>query len=163
MPQSLAKILVRLICSRRNGQRVIQDDIQDGLHRHIAEMLKVLESPAIFINSVEDHVHILYSPSKHVSARKLVREVKKSSAKWIKSCGPNYSEFQWQKEYDVFPVGESDVGEVVRCLQSRPVHQKRKSFQAEYRDFLKRYDLAYEQQHALGLIISPFHTQTKPG
>lgn len=74
MPQSLAKILIHLIYSTKNRERILVDDIRDELHRYTAAILKEWESPAILINSVEDHMHILYAHSKNHSPAKIVEE-----------------------------------------------------------------------------------------
>jgi putative transposase len=91
MPQSLAKLLVHLIYSTKNREAVLRNDIRDELHRYSAGILKELESPAILINSVEDHVHILYAHSKNYSPSKIVEEVKKGSSKWLKTKGLAYA------------------------------------------------------------------------
>jgi REP element-mobilizing transposase RayT len=147
MSQSLAKILIHLIYSTKNRQRLIHDDIRDELHRYTAGILKELESPAILINSVEDHIHILYTHSKNFSLSKIVEEVKRSSSKWIKTKGPGYSGFHWQTGYGVFSVSQSGVNEVVKYIQSQKEHHQRKTFQEEYREFLKRYEVAYDERY----------------
>jgi len=95
MPQSLAKILVHLIYSTKNREPFLLDDTRDELHRYSAGILKELESPAILINSVQDHIHLLYSQSKNYSLIKIVEEVKKGSSKWLKTKGPSYAGFHW--------------------------------------------------------------------
>ena len=87
MSQSLAKNLIHLIYSTKNREPVLTENIRDELHRYSAGILKEWESPAILINSVEDHVHLLYSQSKNHSLSKIVEEVKKGSSKWIKTQG----------------------------------------------------------------------------
>jgi len=147
MSQSLAKILLHLIYSTKNRERTIRDDIRAELHRYTAGILKELESPAILINSVEDHVHILYAHSKNLSLSKVVEEVKKGSSKWIKTKGTEYSGFHWQAGYGVFSVSQSGVIDVVQYIQSQKEHHHRKTFQEKYREFLKRYEVAYGERY----------------
>ena len=147
MSQSLAKILIHLIYSTKNRERIIHDDIRDELHRYTAGILKELESPAILINSVEDHVHILYLHSKNLPATEIVEEVKKGSSKWIKTKGPNYAGFHWQAGYGVFSVSQSGVTEVVKYIQSQNAHHQRKTFQEEYREFLNHYEIPYDERY----------------
>ena len=58
----------------------MKDDFRDELHRYTASILKEWDSPAILINSVEDHIHILFSLSKNHAMSKIVEEVKKGSS-----------------------------------------------------------------------------------
>ena len=147
MSQSLAKILLHLIYSTKNRERIIRDEIRDELHRYTAGILKELESPAILINSVEDHVHILYAHSKNLSLSKVVEEVKTGSSKWIKTKGAEYSGFYWQTGYCAFSVSQSGVMDVVEYIQWQKEHHRRKTFQEEYREFLKRYEVTYDERY----------------
>jgi putative transposase len=147
MPQSLAKLLVHPIYSTKNREPVLRDDVRDELHRYSAGILKELESPAILINSVEDHVHIFYAHSKNYSPNKIVEEVKKGSSKWIKTKGQAYAGFHWQNGYGVFSVSQSGVEEVVKYIEGQKEHHRRRTFQEEYREFLKRYQVPYDERY----------------
>lgn len=87
MPQSLANILIHTIWSTKERRPIISDGVREGLHGYVAGILKNLESPALIINSVADHVHVLCQLSKNLAACKLVEEVKKGSSKWMKDNG----------------------------------------------------------------------------
>lgn len=147
MPQSLAKLLVHLIYSTKNREPVLHDNVRSELHRYSAGILKELESPAILINSVEDHVHILYSHSKNYSPSKIVEEVKKGSSKWLKTKGAAYFGFHWQNGYGAFSVSQSGVAAAVKYIESQKEHHRRKTFQEEYREFLRRYEVPYDERY----------------
>ena len=147
MPQSLAKLLVHLIYSTKNREPILADGIRDELHRYSAGILKEFQSPAILINSVEDHIHLLYSHSKNYSPSKIVEEVKKGSSKWLKTKGAAYSNFHWQNGYGAFSVSQSGVAEAVKYIESQQEHHRRKTFQEEYREFLRRYEVPYDERY----------------
>jgi putative transposase len=147
MPQSLSKILVHLIYSTKNRERVLADDIRGELQRYSAGILKELESPAILINSVEDHIHILYLHSKNYSPSKIVEEVKKGSSKWLKTKGPSYANFHWQNGYGAFSVSQSGVADAVKYIKSQQEHHQRKTFQEEFRQFLRRHEVPYDERY----------------
>jgi REP element-mobilizing transposase RayT len=48
------------------------ENVADSLHAYIAGILKHLERPAIKINSVPDHIHILFRLSKNYALAKVV-------------------------------------------------------------------------------------------
>ena len=80
MPQSLANILIHVIWSTKERRPLIADEVRPQLHGYMAGILINIESPALVINSVADHAHILCQLSKNLAACKLVEEVKKSSS-----------------------------------------------------------------------------------
>jgi putative transposase len=147
MPQSLAKILIHLIYSTKHRERILGDDIRDQLHSYAAAILKECQSPAIKINSVEDHMHLLYSHSKNYSPAKIVEEVKVATSKWLKRKGPAYSGFHWQNGYGDFSVSQSDVPAVVQYIADQKEHHRRKTFQEEYREFLERHEISYDERY----------------
>ena len=95
------------------------------------ECLRNGTPPAILINSVEDHIHILYAHSKNHSPAKVDEEVKVASSKWLKTKGPAYTHFHWQNGYGDFSVSQSNVPEVVKYIAGQQEHHRRKSFQEE--------------------------------
>ena len=109
MSQSLAKILIHLIFSTKSREPVLHDDIRPEVHKYLAAILKEVDSPAILINSVEDHVHILFSHSKNHALIRIVEELKKNSSKWIKTKSGQCAGFHWQNGYGAFSVSQSNA------------------------------------------------------
>ena len=147
MSQSLAKMLIHLIYSTKNRERVLTDEIREELHRYSAGILKEWESPAILINSVEDHVHILYSHSKNYSLSKIIEEVKKGSSKWIKTKGAGFAGFHWQNGYGAFSVSQSNAPAVIEYIKNQREHHRHKSFQDEFREFLRRHEVPFDERY----------------
>ena len=96
MPQSLACIHVHLVFSTKHRAPLLREGVRDSLHRYMAVVLQNLECPPTLINSVEDHVHILFELGRTVAISKAVEEVKKSSSKWLKTQGAGFADFAWQ-------------------------------------------------------------------
>jgi len=116
-----------------------------GLHGYLAGILKNLESPALIINSVADHIHILCQLSKNIAACKLIEEAKKNSCKWMKENG--VSEFAWQSGYGVFSVSQSNVDAVRDYIEGQPEHHKKRDFKDEFREFCKKYNVALDERY----------------
>ena len=76
MSQSLANIVIHLVFSTKKRQQLIRDEERGQLHAYMTGILNNLESPLIEINSVRDHVHILFAQSKNHAPSKIVAEVK---------------------------------------------------------------------------------------
>ena len=145
MPQSLANILIHVIWSTKERLPLITETVRADLHGYMAGILKNLESPALIINSVSDHVHVLCQLSKNLPACKLIEEVKKSSSKWIKTQG--ISAFAWQNGYGVFSVSQSNVTAVRKYIEGQPEHHKKIDFKEEFRAFCKRHDAPIDERY----------------
>jgi REP element-mobilizing transposase RayT len=147
MGQSLAKIVVHLIFSTKDRLPVLTLAVRGELHVYMVGILRELESPALLVNSVTDHAHILFVLSKNVALAKAVEEVKKGSSKWLKARGAEFGGFHWQSGYGGFSVSESSVEAVKRYIADQEEHHRRKTFQEEFRAFLQRYGVEYDEQY----------------
>lgn len=111
----------------------------------MATVLRNLGSPAVVINSVEDHVHILFELGRTVALSSAVEGVKRTSSKWIKTHGPEFAQFAWQCGYGAFTVSESNIAVVQRYIERQREHHQRQTFKDEYRAFLHRHNIAYDE------------------
>lgn len=76
-----------------------------------------------------------------------VEEVKTESSKWIKTKGPEFRNFHWQAGYGAFSIGQSNVEALKRYIRGPKQHHSRMTFQDEYRQFLKRYQIDYDERY----------------
>ena len=85
--------------------------------------------------------------SKKIALMKLVEEVKSHSSKWIKTKGDGYQNLYWQDGYGAFSVNPSEVDAVINYIGNQHEHHGKKTFQEEYRAFLKKYDVEYDESY----------------
>jgi REP element-mobilizing transposase RayT len=147
MPQSLANVLVHIIFSTKNRAPFIKSDIEIELFPYLASIFKACRSPALQIGGTEDHIHVVCSLSRTITIADLLEEVKKSSSKWIKTKGEQYLEFSWQNGYGVFSIGQSQLPVVKSYIVQQKEHHRKKTFQEEYREFLKKYRIQFNEQY----------------
>ncbi len=147
MSQSLVKNLIHLIFSTKHRERTISDAVRPHLHAYMAGIFADLESPALTINSVADHVHILFELDKDTAIAKVVMEVKRGSSKWIKTQGAAFRRFYWQSGYGGFSISQSAVENVTAYIAEQDKRHQRKTFQEEFRGFLHRYEIEYDERY----------------
>lgn len=147
MSQSLSKNLIHLTFSTKDRVPFLPPETRPGLHRYLAGILADLDSPALCINSVADHAHLLFNLSKNHPLAQVVMEVKRGSSKWLKTQGPALSQFHWQGGYGAFSIGQSGVPEVKSYIEGQEEHHRVKSFQEELRSLLRRYAIAFDERY----------------
>ena len=145
MSQSLANILVHLIFSTKHREPWIHDDIRPNLNAYVVGILANHQSPSVATDSVRDHMHILLALSKNYSVAKIVEEIKTDSSSWMKSQGVRG--FRWQNGYGAFSIGQSQVTVVKRYIARQEQHHRKVSFQEEFRQFLERYQVKYDERY----------------
>ena len=146
MAQSLSKLFVHIIYHIKTTSVKIRKEDKNDLYTYMGAVIKSNDSIPILINGVEDHVHILCVMSKNIALAKLVEEIKGNSSRWIKSLHPHYRGFAWQGGYGVFSVSSSLHDRTKRYIERQEEHHKKVSFQEEYRMFLKKYNIEFDEQ-----------------
>lgn len=147
MPQSLAHVLVHLIFSTKDRYPFLAAEVRLELFAYSAKVLAEHDSPAILINGVDDHVHVLCRMSRTISIADLVKELKISTSKWLKTNGGMLSKFQWQSGYGAFSVSPSKSSDVRRYIENQGERHRTMSFQEEYREFLVRYGIEFDERY----------------
>src|SRR5258706_6795478 len=147
MPQSLSRILIHLVFSTKNRVGILNPKIQAELHPYLAGVLNGIDCPSLQVGGVEDHVHLLFGLSRTRTVAQVVETVKTSSSKWIKTKGPALAQFHWQAGYGAFSVSQSNANAVIGYIQNQAEHHRKVTFQDEYRKFLRRYQIAYDEKY----------------
>ena len=148
MSQSLANIVVHLVFSTKGRRQLLRDEERSELHAYIAGILKNHDSPLIEINSVRDHIHILFMQSKNHAPAKIVEQVKTSSSVWLKEQNAWYADFSWQAGYGEFSVSPMHVTPVREYIQHQPEHHRQEDFQTEFRRFCEKNEKPVDERYA---------------
>ncbi len=147
MPQSLAKIYIHLVFSTRNHEPLLRDAVRPDLHAYLGGILRDLDCPTVELNSVPDHVHLLFLLSRTHSLSDVVGQLKRGSSAWIKTMDSALAAFHWQNGYGAFSVSQSGVEEVREYIRRQHVHHRRLGFQDEFRAFLRRYEISFDERY----------------
>jgi len=147
MSQSLSKMFVHIVFSTKHREPVLHKKIQPELWRYMGGICNNLECIPILIGGYLDHTHILCILSKKMALMQLIKEIKTGSSIWIKTKGLDFSNFHWQDGYGGFSVGQVELEELKKYVESQQEHHHIKSFQEEYREFLKKYHVEYDERY----------------
>ena len=147
MPQSLSRILIHLVFSTKNRERVLTPVIQTELHPYLAGMLDNLQCPSLRVGGVQDHVHLFFGLSRTRTIAEVVETVKTSSSKWIKTKDAAFADFHWQSGYGAFSVSQSDAETVAAYIRNQAQHHQKMTFQEEYRRLLERYQVTFDENY----------------
>jgi hypothetical protein len=85
--------------------------------------------------------------SRTCNAAEMVKEVKRGSSMWIKTKSADLQDFAWQSGYGIFSVGFSQIESVKEYIAGQEEHHRKVSFQDEFRQLLKRYEIEFDEQY----------------
>lgn len=149
MAQSLAKVIVHIVYSSKNRVPWLKDaKMRSELYAYNAAILREnVDSPAILINGVEDHIHILCLLSRKFAIKDVIKESKTETTKWIKKQGAAYADFHWQAGYGIFSVSPSNTERAKRYIANQEGHHQRISYQDEFRELCKRHGIEIDERY----------------
>jgi REP element-mobilizing transposase RayT len=147
MPQSLTKLYAHLVFSTRNRHPFLDAEIRDRVHGYLATVIRSIDSPYVVVGGVADHVHILFDMGKMHAPVEFVEQVKRESSKFVKTLGPRYDKFYWQRGYGMFSVSPTHLADAEEYVRDQEKHHHKKTFQEEFREFLKRYGIEYDERY----------------
>jgi len=148
MSQSLSNIIVHLVFSTKDRHPFLADrPFRERLHAELGGTSKTLHCPPIIVGGVEDHIHLLGRQSRTIALSDWVKELKRVTSIWIKEQGPQFETFAWQSGYGAFSVSQSQLSNVIHYIQQQEVHHRKKDFKTEFREFLKRHEIEYDERY----------------
>lgn len=147
MGQSLVKNYMHLVFSTKHRRPLIHPPVEEELHAYPGGICNQLGCTVIKVGGYTDHIHILCMLSQKIALMKLMEELKSHSSKWIKTKGAAYEHFYWQNGYGAFSVNPADVDRVITYIARQHEHHSQRTFQDEYRAFLNKYKMEYDEKY----------------
>jgi len=155
MGQSLVKNYLHFTFSTKHRQKLIGQTIENEWYGYSGGVYKETDRAPVKMGGYDDHVHILCMLSKKIAIMKLLEQVKTNSSKWIKTPDKELTIFYWQDArltgragYGAFSVNPAEVDIVIKYITNQGVYHNTTGFQDEYRAFLEKYKLAYNEKYA---------------
>ncbi|MBV9241297.1 MAG: IS200/IS605 family transposase [Acidobacteria bacterium] len=146
MPQSLTKVLLHIVFSTKHRQPLIDPAFEDRLCAYVNGIIHKQGCKLLIAGGTVDHIHLLVSLSKQIFISTLIGHIKRESSIWVKANG-GPRDFYWQEGYGVFSIGQSQVQAVTKYIATQKQHHAKQGFQDEFRSFLQRYQVEYDERY----------------
>jgi putative transposase len=147
MANTYTQLYVQIIFSPAGRQNLISEHIKNDVYKYITGIIKNKKQKPMIINGMPDHVHIFIGLSPDISISDLVRDIKSNSTNYINAEELIAGKFSWQKGYAAFTYSKSQVEKVVNYILRQEEHHRRKSFREEYLEFLRKYEVVYDEKY----------------
>ena len=147
MADTFSQLTIQIIFSVRYRQKLIEAEWETELHKYISTIIENKGQKLLTINGTKDHIHILIGMNPSCRISDLVREIKKSSVRFVREQGFCNTEFRWQKGYGVFSYSFSARHPVIQYIMNQKKHHARSTYEQEYRQFLDQYQIDYKDEY----------------
>ena len=147
MPQSLVQNYIHIIFATKNREALINPPYEQELHAYLGSFCNKLDCQVVIVGGYYDHVHILCKLSKKIALVDLIQKLKSTSSKWMKTKHESLRNFYWQDGYGVFSINANQIEMVMDYIKNQHQHHANKTFKQEYRDFLDKYHIEYNEKY----------------
>jgi putative transposase len=147
MPQSLAQIYLHIVYSTKHRQPFLKEAaLLTQAHSYLAEVCGNLDSPALIVGGVEDHVHLLCRLGRQITVADFIRDQKRATSSWLKTK-PGCRDFQWQSGYGAFSISPVHIPGLTKYIEDQREHHQKESFQDEFRRLCKKYGVEIDERY----------------
>jgi putative transposase len=140
-------INVHYVFSTKNRLPFITAAMKERLWAFMGGIARENHMKALRIGGMPDHMHLLIAMPSTLSIAKGIQLIKGASSAWVHATFPVMSDFAWQEGYGAFSVSVSQLADTVAYIENQEEHHRVKSFQDEYRAFLQKHGIAYEEKY----------------
>jgi putative transposase len=145
MPQFIACVYIHAVFSTcERAPFLSETGLRSEVHAFLGGVSKKLECPALTINGVEDHVHMLVRMSRTISVADWIKEVKRVSSIFAKE---RMGGFAWQAGYGAFSVDPMSLERVRAYIGNQEEHHRKVSFQDEFRRLLTEHGIEWDERY----------------
>jgi len=135
MAQSLTQIYIHAVFGTKKRRHLINESIEEEFHKYMTGVFKGNDCPVLRINSMPEHVHIIFRLSKQISIAKAMEISKKISSKWFKTKG--VKNFKWQAGYGAFSISPSKLDVAINYVKRQKEHHKKQTFKIEVAELMR--------------------------
>ena len=154
MANTFTSLHCHVIFSTKNREPWLRADIEERVWAYLGGIARENNIKPVMIGGIENHLHILLGIPPTLAVSHAVKLIKGGSSAWIKEQFPGLRGFGWQDGYGAFSVSKSLVPDVTEYIRTQREHHRVKSFEEEYRAFLAKHEIAYDERYVFDTEIS---------
>lgn len=147
MANTYTQIHIQFVFAVKYREGLIKSSWKEELYKYIAGIINAHGHKVLAINGMPDHIHILIGMRPTQSISDLMQDIKANSSKWINKKQFLSHKFEWQEGYGAFSYSKSHVNDVIEYIKNQETKHKTKSFNEEYIDFLKAFNIDYNEKY----------------
>lgn len=146
MANSYTQIYIHLVFAVKDRASLIGKDHKEEIHKYSTGIVRNNDCKMLSINSMPDHLHMLIGLNPKISLSDIVRDIKANASTFIKQK-IRLPSFAWQEGYGALSYSKLQRQNVIEYIENQEEHHKKKTFMEEYVEFLKAFDVPYDERY----------------
>jgi len=147
MANTYSQVYLQFVFAVKGRQSLINPKNNEELQKYITGIVQNRKQKMLAINNMPEHLHLFVGFGTTLSMADFMEEVKAISSKFINENGWVKGKFEWQRGYGVFSYSRSQIDDVIKYIINQQEHHKKKTFKDEYLEFLKKFEVEYDERY----------------
>lgn len=135
------------VFSTKGRRPALSSELRDRLWPYLGGIARENRMKLLNVGGTSDHVHLLLSLPTTMAIVKGLQLIKGGSSKWISDTFSHQRDFEWQEGYGAFSISILHADDTAAYIARQEEHHRRKTFQEEYVEFLKKHGIEYDERH----------------
>ena len=152
MPNTYSQIYIQIVFAVKDRLNLIPSQYREELHKYITGIVQNREQKMLSIFCMPDHTHVLVGLKPSVAISDLARDIKAGSSNFINDNKWVPGKFNWQEGFGAFSYSRSHIDAVIKYILHQEAHHRKKTFKEEYLEFLKKYEIKYDEKYLFDWI-----------
>lgn len=152
MAGTYSQLYIQVVFAVRGRENLIDKSWKDDLHKYIAGIINGKHQKSIIVNGMPDHIHAFIGLKPSMASSDLVRDIKNNSSNFINNNKFIKGKFSWQEGFGIFSYSHSQIQNVYNYILNQEEHHKKKTFKGEYLDYLKKFEIEYNEKYLFDWI-----------
>ena len=152
MPNTFSQIYLQFDFAVKHRENLIARAHKEELHKYITGLVTHRKAKMLAIHCMPDHTHMFVGFRPVISISDFIKEIKVESNEFINNKKWVRERFEQQEGYGVFSYSHSHISPVIDYIHNQEIHHEKKSFKEEYHDFLKKFEIPFEEKYLFDFI-----------
>lgn len=147
MANTYTQLYFHVVFAVKGRLNIIAEEWKEDLYKYISGVVTNKNQKLMVINGRPDHIHLLVGMKPDYNLSDLIRDVKANSSRFINEQKWVSGKFEWQEGFGAFTLGHSQIDVIVKYIKNQEEHHRARTFQEEYIEFLKKYEIEYKPEY----------------
>jgi putative transposase len=148
MPNTFTSLRYHIVFGTKNREPFLKPPLRARMHAYLGGCVRTIGGVALEVGGVSDHVHLFAALKPTYCVSDVLQSIKKASSDWAR-LEIGVSKFHWQDGYSAFTVGRKGAEDLRRYIVNQEEHHRTKTFEEEYREFLKAHGIEFDERFLL--------------
>ena len=142
-----SQLLYQIIFHTKRNEKTLLKEHRKEMYAYMASIINRQKSFTYEIGGTSNHVHVIARIHPDVTISNLVKDIKLSVSKMIKSKNlfPKFD--GWQQGYSIFSYSQKELDILINYVRNQEQHHKEESSRDEYKRLLEKHKIDYDERY----------------